>query len=183
MAIKTSWSLWLLVLGTVARIHGEPYPKLISDVGDFPDANTGPLLTDLNNGLDPNNKWINGWTALHVAAGLNKPNMVAMLKLKGANLNIQDSSSYTPLHVAAGLDSVDVINQLLPGANTEIKGPNQWTALHVAVGNGFGVAIAALISGSADVNAADSHGWTPLHIGVGSNHLGAVNTLLIKAAP
>jgi ankyrin repeat protein len=182
MAIRIPLSLWLVVLTVVTQIHGDTYPQIQKDVGDNPDTNTAPLLTDLNNGVSPDTIGPNGWTALHIAAGLDKPNMAKILKQKGANLNIQDSSSYTPLHVAAGLDRLGVISKLLPGANLEIKGPNQWTALHVAAGNGFADAIIALLINSANVNAADSNGWTPLHIAVGKNHLPAVVALLTKPA-
>jgi ankyrin repeat protein len=162
----------------VAQIHGATWPQIQTDVGDNDDLNTGPLLTDLNNGVNPDTIGPNGWTALHIAAGLNKPNMASVLKQKGANLNIQDSSSYTPLHVAAGLNKLYVIESLLPGADAEIKGPNQWTALHVAAGNNFNDAILALLINAADPNAVDSHGWTPLHIAAGTGHSGNVDTIL-----
>jgi len=153
MAIKLSLSLWLAVLAMVTQIHGDTWPQIQKDVGDYPDTNTAPLLADLNNGVDPDTTGPNGWTALHIAAGLNKPEMAKILKQKGANLNIQDSFSYTPLHVAAGLDTVFVMRKLLPGANIEIKGPNQWTPLHVAAGNNFRVSVISLITRSANVNA------------------------------
>ena len=179
MAIKLPLSFWLVVMAMVAQIHGVVWPPIQTDVGNFPDSNTGPLLTDLNNGVPPDTLGPNGWTALHIAAGLDKPNMAKILKQKGANLNIQDSSQYTPLHVAAGLDHAAVINKLIPGANTEIKGPNQWTALHVAAGTGFPGSVIALLN-TADKNAVDNKGWTPLHIAVGTNHLLAAAALLSK---
>ena len=182
MANKITLSLWLVVMAMVAQIHGVVWPPIQTDVGNFPDSNTGPLLTDLNNGVPPDTIGPNGWTALHIAAGLDKPKMTKILKQKGANLNIQDSFSYTPLHVAAGLDHLSVIAKLIPGANTEIKGPNQWTALHVASGNGFADAVVALLINAANANAADSNGWTPLHIAIGKNHLPAVVALLAKPA-
>jgi ankyrin repeat protein len=48
----------------------------------------------------------------------------------------------------------------------------------VAAGNNFNDAVIALISNSADLNAADSHGWTPMHIAVGNNYLIVFLTLL-----
>ena len=136
------------------------------------------MLADLNNGLNPDTTGPNGWTALHIAAGLDKPNMAVVLKQKGANLNIQDSFGYTPLHVAAGTNSFFVVESLLPGPNTEVKGPNQWTALHVAAGSNWADSVLFLMMNSADPNAADSHGWTPLHIAVGSGHVRNVVTIL-----
>ena len=178
MAINISFSFWLAVLALVTQIDGDSWSQIQTDIGDYPDSNTAPLLADLNSGLNPDTIGPNGWTALHLAAGLKKPNMATVLKQKGANLNIQDSSSYTPLHLAAGVNSFKVISSLLPGADTEVKGPNQWTALHVATGNNFNDAIHALIKKNADPNVADSQGWTPLHIAVGTGHLTNVETLL-----
>ena len=178
MAIKLSLSLWLAVLAMVTQIHGDTWPQIQKDVGDYPDTNTAPLLADLNNGVDPDTTGPNGWTALHIAAGLNKPEMAKILKQKGANLNIQDSFSYTPLHVAAGLDTVFVMRKLLPGANIEIKGPNQWTPLHVAAGNSHAESAGILMANSANSNAVESHGWTPLHIAVGNGFLPIVNRIL-----
>jgi ankyrin repeat protein len=176
MAIKLSF--WLAVLLLVTQIHGDTWPQIQTDVGNYPDTNTAPLLADLNNGISPDTTGPNGWTAIHIAAGLNKPEMARILKQKGANLNIQDSSSYTPLHVAAGLDSVFVMRKLLPGANTEIKGPNDWTPLHVAAGTSHAESAGILMSNSANANAVESHGWTPLHTAVGNGHFVVVNMIL-----
>jgi ankyrin repeat protein len=178
MAIKISLSFWLAALVMVTQIHGETWPLILTDVGNYDDLNTGPLNTDLRNGANPDTTGPNGWTALHIAAGLNKPNMAAALRDKGANLNIKDSSSHTPLHVAAGLHRVDVIDTLLPSADTEVKGPNQWTALHVAAESDFNDVTFLLMMNSADPNAADSNGWTPLHIAVGTGHQGNVEAIL-----
>ena len=141
----------------------------------------------------------NGWTALHIAAGLDKPIMVTILtEGNSANPDIQDSFSYTPLHVATGLNHLAVINALVPVANTEIKGPSQWTALHMAAANGFTDAVIALINddrpdlsggraaqvldAGRNVNAGDSNGWTPLHLAIGRNHLPAVTAILASPA-
>jgi len=177
-AIELPLSLWLAMLAMVTQIHSDTWPQIQTDVGNYPDSNTAPLLTDLNSGLSPDTIGPNGWTALHIAAGLKRPNMAAALRDKGANLNIQDSSSYTPIHVAAGTNSFKVISRLLPGADTEVRGPNQWTALHVATGNNFNDAIHALIKKDANPNVADSNGWTPLHIAVGTGHLGNVKAII-----
>jgi uncharacterized protein len=180
MAFKTSLSLWLGVLAVVAQIHGQAYQPIHLSVGNNPDTNTGPLLTDLNNGANPDSLGPNGWTPLHLAAGLNKPEMAKLLKQKNANLNIKDSFNYAPLHVAAGVDSDNVIDKLVPGANTEIKGPSDWTPLHVAAGNGKVNSIKELLK-NANKNPVDVNGWTPLHIAVGMNKFLAAKELLDKS--
>ena len=63
MAIKRSWSLWLAVLAAFTQIHGATWPQIETDVGDYPDSNTTPLLADLNSGLSPDTTGPNGWTA------------------------------------------------------------------------------------------------------------------------
>jgi ankyrin repeat protein len=182
MSIKISLSLWLGVLAVVAEIHGQGQPSyqpIHYDVGNYPDSNTGLLLTDLNNGANPDSLGPNGWTPLHIAAGLNKPEMAKLLKLKNANLNIKDLFNYAPLHIAAGVGSDGVINKLVPGADTEIKGPSDWTPLHVAAGNGKVSAVRELLI-NANKNPVDVNGWTPLHIAVGVNQLLAAQELLNK---
>ena len=181
-AIELPLSLWLAMLAMVTQIHSDTWPQIQTDVGNYPDSNTAPLLADLNSGLSPDTIGPNGWTALHIAAGLKRPNMAAVLKQNGANLNIQDSSSYTPLHVAAGLNINSVIRSLLPEADIEAKGRNQWTALHVASGSNSVDSISELMIRNADANAADSHGWTPLHIGAGTGHIASVGTILYHRA-
>jgi hypothetical protein len=42
MAIKLSLSLWLAVLAMVTEIHGDTYPQIQTDVGNYPDTNTAP---------------------------------------------------------------------------------------------------------------------------------------------
>jgi ankyrin repeat protein len=180
MSIKIT--LWLGVLAVVAEIHGQGQPSyqpIHLDVGNYPDSNTGPLLTDLNNGADPDSLGPNGWTPLHLTAGLNKPEMAKVLRQKNANLDIKDVFNYAPLHIAAGVGSDGVINKLVPGANTEIQGPNNVTPLHVAVGNGQVSAVIELLI-NANKNPVDVNGYTPLHIGVGMNQLLATQELLNK---
>ena len=77
MELKISLTLWLVLLASVTQIGGVSvaWPLIETDVGDYPDTNTGPLLTDLNNVLSPDTVGPSGWTALHIAAELNKPKM------------------------------------------------------------------------------------------------------------
>src|SRR5262249_1559312 len=43
----------------------------------------------------------NGWTALHVAAFANQPELIELLLAKGADLHARNAKGQTPLHTAA----------------------------------------------------------------------------------
>jgi len=60
MAIKLSLSLWLAVLALATQTHGETWPLILTDVGNYPNTNTAPLLADLNNGVNPDTTGPNG---------------------------------------------------------------------------------------------------------------------------
>ena len=110
MELKISLTLWLVLLASVTQIGGVSvaWPLIETDVGDYPDTNTGPLRTDLNNVLSPDTVGPSGWTALHIAAGLNKPNMADVWIFKIPTVLHRSTLLPVPL------DSVNVIKKLLP---------------------------------------------------------------------
>ena len=100
MELKISLTLWLVLLASVTQIGGVSvaWPLIETDVGDYPDTNTGPLLTDLNNVLSPD-------TCVDCSRTKRMDCSSHSCRIEqtehGGCLNIQDSNSFTPLHVAA----------------------------------------------------------------------------------
>jgi ankyrin repeat protein len=85
----------------------------------------------------------NGATALHGAARLGTPEMVALLLARGASARARDHAGETPLH--------GVLRSFVPEHEKDVR------------------IVRALLAAGADVNAADGKGETPLHIAAGGD--------------
>ena len=151
----------------------------------------------------------NGWTDLHYAAVLNRPDLVRRLLDAGAEVDarlLDDGERFserlrrtlrafgfpdafddwnrdgeTPLHLAAGYsDSVEVVDLLLDrGAKLEAN-PNGWTSLHYAARYNASVAVVELLlDRGADLEAANENGSTPLHFAAFDNDSVEVVALLL----
>ena len=75
--------------------------------------------------LGANLDWQNndGWTALHLCAYFNHPEIAKMLLDAGADVNIQDEDGYTALHVSAFNNRIE-ITQVLIDAGADKTIPN-----------------------------------------------------------
>ena len=134
-----------------------------------------------------------GWTDLHYAASLNRPDLVGVLLDSGAKIDARDISDeqqvsnrlgqfltslgsyptvdsiirigYEPLHIAAMGNAVDAAKVLLErGADIHAKSEYGDTPLSVAVWSDDAVDTAkVLIEHGADIHTKDQWGWTPLH--------------------
>jgi hypothetical protein len=62
MDFKISLTLWAVVLAIFTQIQAVTWPQLLADVGSYPNSDTVPLLTDLNNGVSPDTIGPKGWT-------------------------------------------------------------------------------------------------------------------------
>lgn len=111
-----------------------------------------------------NKKDKNGITALHVAAFLNRTEVVLKLIHNDANVKAKANNNGTPLDFAASNDAYLVVEQLLmSGANVNRKGWKSRTPLHIAASCGAQRAAQILVNWGADKNARDELGLTPMH--------------------
>ena len=122
-----------------------------------------------------------GATPLGWAAYFGYEDVVALLLLKGADVNARDNRGSTPLHAAiaqvkatpgtAPGDHAAVVKLLIArGADVNARDPNGGTPLMWAAFFGKPRVAEYLIANGADVGAKDRTGATPLHLAVTRGH-------------
>ena len=145
----------------------------------------------LEAGADPNVGDRNG-SALHAAAAVGSPEVIALLIESGAEVNARNESGMSPLHRAVRTAPRDIVlvtyggsgpavktgpwleraaELLEAGADPDLPDANGDTPLHIAA-QAFDTALVSLLAGvGADVNMRNDSGETPLQ--VARNHANA----------
>ncbi|PHH74930.1 hypothetical protein CDD80_2741 [Ophiocordyceps camponoti-rufipedis] len=125
-----------------------------------------------------------GSTALNVAAGQDRLDMVKMLVQGKARADIADTDSVSPLHKAAKLFDPEVLAYLLDSCqlDVDIRNKDQEAALHLACGRGLAKNASILLQHQASVNATNQLMMTPLHCAVVVGHLDIVRMLVEQGA-
>jgi ankyrin repeat protein len=92
----------------------------------------------LDNGADVNQRMVEGWSALHIAAGEGFTEIVELiLGQKTTNVNIASDGADTPLHKAAERGHDEIVRLLLgKGADVNARNGKGRTPLTVAKRNG-----------------------------------------------
>jgi ankyrin repeat protein len=104
-----------------------------------------------------NQKNRNGNSILHIACWKGDCDMVLMLLMRGAHLNVTDSKGYTPLLVAIEFGHDLLATSLLErGANINIANQTLCYPLHVAALSGSKNMIIPLLQRGADINAIET---------------------------
>jgi len=104
-----------------------------------------------------------GFTALHFAAFFGRPDAVALLIERGAEVDAfgRGWMTGTALHSAVSRLQSDVARILLEaGANPDVRQSAGWTPLHAAAMNGDLVSVELLLAAGADPGAANDEGRT-----------------------
>ena len=130
---------------------------------------------------DVNISAADGWTALHVAAGYGRVDIVQSLIERNADVNGTLSRGLTPIHQATRNGHGDVVRILLNARNTDVNTMDSdgWTALHVAAYEGHDKVVQTLLkTKNIDVNAVKKDGKTSLHFAAYQGHKNIVQTLL-----
>lgn len=125
---------------------------LLSDLPEF-----GPWMLNLGNKQ--------GMTAVHMAAMINRMDLVALFVDAGGELERPDNDGMTPLHLAANAGNVEtVIGLARRGARVDAQDKNGMTPLHRAAQAGHAAAMVALIRSGADPFAKDNRDRMPWNL-------------------
>jgi ankyrin repeat protein len=102
-----------------------------------------------------------GFTPLHLAAFFGKPEAIAVLLARGAEVDARGRGwmTGTPLHSAASAGHADVAAILLDaGADPDARQTHGWTPLHAAARNGDLALVELLLAHGADAGATNDDG-------------------------
>jgi formylglycine-generating enzyme required for sulfatase activity len=120
----------------------------------------------------------NGVTPLHVAAALNKAELVELLIAFGAGPDAKTDNGFTPLHWAASRDAVEALARLLAGgAAIDLATPEGITPLHWAASKNATNSVALLLAQQGDIHSKTASGLRPLHWAVAREADEAANIL------
>ena len=133
----------------------------------------------LAKGADPDAKYSDGRTALHLAAMNGDTNIAKLLLNKGADPNAKDSHGRPALHLAANNRDTRIAKVLLnKGADPNAKDRKGRTVLYWTAMNGDTDFTMLLLNEKIDFNAKDIYGRTALHMATMKEHTNVVELLL-----
>jgi hypothetical protein len=138
--------------------------------------------TNLKYDIDALNN--HGYSALHSAILTDAPEMVELLKQKGANINVVNEYGSTALHSAATNQNLDEIKRLLDaGIDPNIQKTDGNTALHIAATKNLKEVVDALATNKdTDVNILNRSDATPLSIAMSRGFTKMVENLIENGA-
>jgi formylglycine-generating enzyme required for sulfatase activity len=106
----------------------------------------------------------NGVTPLHIAAAMDKPDMIDLLASFGGDVNARTLNGFTPLHWAASRNATSSIRALIQvGAETDITTDTGITPLHWAASKNATNAVTYLLSHEGNIDSRTVSGLKPLH--------------------
>ena len=135
-----------------------------------------------------------GWYMTPLVAALARKQFqtAELLRISGADPNVQCYDGNTPLHSAACYGDVETVQVLLNlGAEVNIRNDKGRSPLnYISSGSGGGPRFhqslaniaRLLLDRGADINARDSDGWTPLHYTADRERIEVIRVLLERGA-
>jgi len=114
-----------------------------------------------------------GFTALHFAAFVNRPEIARILIRHGADVSAvaKNPMKVTPLHSAAAAHSTEIVRLLLENDTpADARQHGGWTALHEAAQIGDTQMVSDLLQHGADPQARSDDGKTPADMATAKGH-------------
>lgn len=122
-----------------------------------------------------------GDTSLHYAARIGNLELITVLVVSGAAINVKNNFGSTPLHSLT--NNIDCATYLLSnGALTDAQRSDGSTPLHLAAYRGTNEYIQLLLHHTINPNIKDNYGRTPLHQACQANKANLVKLLLEAGA-
>ncbi|XP_059176232.1 ankyrin-1-like, partial [Physella acuta] len=123
-----------------------------------------------------------GNTALHLAY-IGKSEIISLLLVAGAEVDVKNSEHQTPLHVAANKSDTEMIKLLIEAkADINCTDKRGQTPLAICVENSDLNTATCLLRHGAEVNTVNNHGVTPLIRAVTKQHEKLVDILIVYKA-
>eukprot|EP00903_Cladosiphon_okamuranus_P020152 g18501.t1 len=136
-------------------------------------------------GANPNERFLGGDTALHVAAVLGRDKIVEVLVRSGGNVDARDSMGDTPLIKAVRFGHFPVAQTLISvGCDVGARAwmPLCYSALDTAAQKGHIDLLHLLVRNGADLSATDARGNTAMHIAAFHGKLESISALIDAGA-
>lgn len=120
-----------------------------------------------------------GRSLLHVAVTHLNKEMLLMLVMRGADINVKDDAERTPLMLAIELKAEDVALQLLDlQADHLMKDRNNMSCFQLACLHGCVNVASALLSKGMNIDEKDGEGNSPLLLALMSDRVGCLQTAM-----
>ncbi|GFF57779.1 putative ankyrin repeat protein RF_0381 [Aspergillus lentulus] len=158
-----------LLLEAAAKTTSSPLQNLSADTiySVLYRANPEILRLLVDFGWDPLAPMRRGDVPLHIAAQMGKTDLVQLLLLYGADVNVRDGQHATPLHLACVNGQLGAV-ELLLNSGTDVNAATllRETPLHQCMHYGSLPLLELLLDAGANTNVLDENGVSPLHIGI-----------------
>ncbi|XP_033102784.1 E3 ubiquitin-protein ligase MIB2-like isoform X3 [Anneissia japonica] len=157
-------------------LGSESCDKLVSDAAHGNARAVTDILAKHPDWVDAKNT---GKTALQVASHQGHVEVIKVLVVAKANLELKDQDGDTALHYAVFGNQPEVASFLLSkGANVDAVNNVSCSSLHVAVNKGFTRCVRILLTHKCDINKQDSYGDSALHDAVAKNNKEIIEMLI-----
>jgi ankyrin repeat protein len=104
-------------------------------------------------------------TPLHIASQYGNENIVQLLIINHAVIDIKNSEGWTPLHIACQYNNEQVIHNLIDNkANINLVTYEHWTPLHIAIYHNNSNIVETLLERNPDLNIKNKDGLTVMDI-------------------
>jgi len=131
----------------------------------------------IDEGVDIDVEYQDGWTTLPLAALCNHTEIVEFLTNRGADVSESYRDGWSPLHSAVEKGNVGMV-KFLVGQEVSIHED----IMSLAIVGGHIEIVEFLVEEGANVNAVYEHGCTPLFLAAAVGHIGMMEALLSKEA-
>ncbi|XP_035697228.1 E3 ubiquitin-protein ligase MIB2-like isoform X1 [Branchiostoma floridae] len=150
--------------------------KLVSEAAQGHLGKVHELVTKHPDRVDTKSS---GKTALQVSCHQGYLDMVKVLILAGASLEVKDDDGDTALHYSAFGNQPEIAELLLTkGANVNVTNNSGCGALHVAVNKSHVRCVRVLLNHNCNINTQDSYGDTALHDAIAKDNRDILDMLL-----